>query len=80
MTLNICDTRAEALFLAPVTHQERLTRAATDMLIAAQVKLYGVRGCAEACAYEYGEHPVEACARMNWAIATVDALYGRKAA
>ncbi len=72
--------RAEALFCAPVCCDEPIDRAAADQLIRTQAQLRGCRGCAETVALEYGDHPLEAAARMAWALATVRTHYRRKAA
>lgn len=68
---------AECLFLAPVCCNDPLDRDTTDALIATQLRRHGgVQGCAADCAAEYGEHPLEAAARMNWALYVVAELYG----
>lgn len=85
MSLDVAAVRAECLFLAPVEHHTVLDRAQTDALIAAQIRAHGgVQGCAADFAEEWGHHPVESAARMNWALYVVRELYGtnghRKAA
>jgi hypothetical protein len=68
--------RAEALTMSGVSIAA-LDRAAADAAISATVRaLGGVRNCAEAFAYEFGEHPDLTAERMRGARRAVAALYG----
>ncbi|RSM68042.1 hypothetical protein DMB66_14070 [Actinoplanes sp. ATCC 53533] len=68
-------TGAEALFTSPLQPSEEPTPSQIDAAISASLRAHhGVRGCAAACAAEYGEHPETAARRMRWALAEVDTL------
>jgi hypothetical protein len=68
--------RAEALTISGVS-VAALDRAAADAAISATVRaLGGVRNCAAAFAYEFGEHPDLTAERMRGARSAVAALYG----
>ena len=74
-------TRAEILALSPVSAADRLDRAAADQAIRRTVRRHGgIRRCAAALAYEFGEHPELACQRMSWARQVIAALYRPAAA
>jgi hypothetical protein len=44
--------------------------------VAAALRAYGGRGCAERVAQEYGDHPETAVARMRWARGVVGEVFG----
>jgi hypothetical protein len=68
--------RAEALTMSGVS-MSTLDRAAADVAIRATVRAFGgVRNCAAAFAYEFGEHPDSTAERMRSARQAVAALYG----
>ncbi len=71
----LTDARAEALFASDRQPSEHLTATAIEIAIKDMVKRHGVRGCAACVAFEFGDHPDIAKARMDWAIATVAATY-----
>ena len=67
---------ADALF---VSVMQRSDEPGTDQVrkaIAAAVRAYGDRGCAERVAQEFGDHPETAVSRMRWARAAVDEAFG----
>jgi hypothetical protein len=67
-------SRAEALFTSSLQPSAAPRQADVDAAIRASVRAHhGVRGCAEALAAEYGEHPDVAIARMRWALMMVTA-------
>jgi hypothetical protein len=69
--------RAEALTMSGVS-MSALDRAAADAAIRTTVKAVGgVRNCAAAFAYEFGEHPDITAERMRGARHAVADLYGR---
>jgi hypothetical protein len=69
--------RAEALTMSGVS-MPALDRAAADAAIRATVRAFGgVRNCAAAFAYEFGEHPDITAERMRSARRAVAILYGR---
>jgi hypothetical protein len=43
--------------------------------VAAAVRAYGGRGCAQRVAQEFGDHPETAVARMRWALAVAGAAF-----
>jgi hypothetical protein len=64
--------RAEALFLSSLQPSQmpsldRILTAVIDTLH----ERGGSRGCAAACAAEFGDHPETSAARMRWALAAV---------
>jgi hypothetical protein len=71
-------SRAEALFVSDLPARPGMDHADLDGAIRTAVQKFGgSRGCAAAMAFEYGEHPETATARMRWALATVEAAYPR---
>ncbi len=73
---NILDkARAEALFASLHDPSEPMTAADVEAAVREAVKRFGVRGCAGNVAFEFGDHPEVAQARMDWAIATVAATW-----
>jgi hypothetical protein len=72
--------RAEALFVSSLQssqcpHAEQVREAVTTAL-----RRWGVRGCAERVAGEFGDHPETAVTRMAWALTTVDRTYPTRVA
>jgi hypothetical protein len=67
--------RAEALFASFLQSSELPSAAEVRGAVAATLRRLGIRGCAEAVAGEYGEHPDTAAARMAWALAKVRDTY-----
>lgn len=68
--------RAEALFTSDLAAGTEPSRAEVRAAINAAVrKHHGVKGCACEVAWEYGDHPDAAAARMCWCLATVTALF-----
>ena len=68
-------TGAEALFTSPLQPSGHPTARQIDAAISASLREHhGARGCAAACAAEFGDHPETAVPRMRWALAEVDAL------
>jgi hypothetical protein len=64
--------RAEALFLSDLQPSQNPS---VDRILTAVVEILhergGSRGCAAACAAEFGDHPEAATTRMRWALAAV---------
>jgi hypothetical protein len=76
--IDLTAARSEALFTSSAPTGSELTREQATALIRYEVRRHhGVRGCAVELAAEYGDHPEVAVPRMQWAIATVTALYPR---
>jgi hypothetical protein len=64
--LNINDARCEALFASKLRHSDTPTAAELAEIISTVVRQHGVRGCASFMAWEFGDHPEAAAARMQW--------------
>lgn len=75
MTAVLDVMHAEALFASDLQPSEHLTAREIRVEVMATILRHGVDGCAEILAYESGEHPTQAAARMRWAAATVRAAY-----
>jgi hypothetical protein len=72
--------RVEALFVSAVQPSDLATADQIRLAVRQTVRRHGTRGCAALVAYEFGEHPETALARMRWAAATVHATFtGRHA-
>ena len=67
---------ADALFVSAVQRSDELSRDQVRKAIAAAVRAYGDRGCAERVAQEFGDHPETAVSRMRWARAAVGEAFG----
>jgi hypothetical protein len=81
MRLTICHrtTRAvwaDALFVSVVQRSDEPSGDQVRKAIAAAVRAYGDRGCAERVAQEFGDHPETAVPRMRWARAAADEAFG----
>ena len=64
--LNINEARCEALFVSVLQPSDEPTAAALGELVSAEVRRFGVRGCAGRMAQEFGDHPEAAAERMRW--------------
>ena len=81
MQLTICHrtTRAvwtDALFVSVVQRSDEPSGDQVRKAIAAAMRAYGDRGCAERVAQEFGDHPETAVPRMRWARAAVGEAFG----
>jgi hypothetical protein len=65
--LSISAARADALFVSALQRSEELSTGHVRQAVAAAVRAFGSRGCAERVAQEFGDHPDTAVARMRWA-------------
>lgn len=68
--------RAEALFASVLQHSDRPSPGQVRKAVAAAIRAYGGRGCAELVAQEFGDHPETAVARMRWARGVVGEVVG----
>ena len=68
---------ADALFVSVVQRSDEPSGDQVRKAIAAAVRAYGERGCAERVAQEFGDHPEAAVTRMRWVRAAVDEAFGR---
>ena len=62
---------ADALFASMLQRSDGAGAGQVRKAIAAAMRAYGGRGCAERVAQEFGDHPETAVARMRWARAVV---------
>ncbi len=67
--------RAEALFVSTLQCSEKPGADQVRDAVAATLRRWGIKGCAEEVAVEFGDHPDCAVTRMAWALATVRASY-----
>jgi hypothetical protein len=65
--LSISAARADALFVSALQRSEELSTGHVRQAVAAAVRAFGSRGCAERVAQEFGDHPDTAVTRMRWA-------------
>ena len=65
--LNVNDARCEALFASGLQPSEDPTAAEVAEVISRTVRQFGIRGCADRMAQEFGDHPEAAADRMRWA-------------
>jgi hypothetical protein len=65
--LSISAVRADALFVSALQRSEEPSTGQVRQAVAAAVRAFGGRGCAERVAQEFGDHPETAVARMRWA-------------
>jgi hypothetical protein len=68
-------TRAEALFASSLQRSDDPTPTQVRSAIATTLRNNGARGCAACVAQEFGEHPIEAVARMSWVLAELRIAY-----
>jgi hypothetical protein len=59
--------RAEALFVSALQRYDQPSAGQVQQAVAAAIRAFGPRGCAERVAQEFGDHPETAVARMRWA-------------
>jgi hypothetical protein len=67
--------RAEALFASSLQSSEDPAADQVRRAVSVTLRQFGMRGCAARVAGEYGDRPETAVNRMNWALATVRAVY-----
>ena len=65
--LSIPPFQADALFASAVQRRDEPDPDQVRQAIAAAIRAFGSRGCAERVAQEFGDHPETAVARMRWA-------------
>jgi hypothetical protein len=69
------DVVSEAVFVSALQASERPGAAQVRQVVTRAVREFGVRGCAERVAQEFGDHPDLAVARMRWARGLVEAAF-----
>src|SRR5579864_6540532 len=72
--------RADALFVSVMQRSDEPSGDQVRKAIAAAVRAYGDRGCAERVAQEFGDHPETAVSRMRWARAAAAEAFAAPAA
>jgi len=77
--LSVAAARADALFVSSLQRSEDPTAGQVRQAVAAAVRAFGSRGCAERVAQEFGDHPDAAVARMRWARAAAAAAFAAPA-
>ncbi len=68
----ISAVRTEALFASALQRFDEPTATQIQEAVAAAIREFGRRGCAERVAQEFGDHPEIAITRMRWARGRVD--------
>ena len=66
---------ADALFVSVLQGSDKPEASQVRKAIAAAVRAYGGRGCAQRVAQEFGDHPETAVARMRWARAVTSEVF-----
>ena len=64
--LNINDARCEALFASWLQRSDSPTAERVAEAISRAVRQFGIRGCADQIAQEFGDYPEAAADRMRW--------------
>jgi hypothetical protein len=66
---------ADALFASMLQRSDAPSAGQVQKAVAAAMRAYGGRGCAERVAQEFGDHPEAAVARMRWARGVVGEVF-----
>ncbi len=74
--ISINAVRTEALFVSALQRSDVPSAGQVQQAVAAAVRAFGGRGCAERMAQEFGDHPDTAAARMRWARGVIDETFG----
>jgi hypothetical protein len=74
--LSIRAVRADALFVSALQRSGGPSPGQVREAVAAAVRAFGSRGCAERVAQEFGDHPETAAVRMRWASTAVGEVFG----
>jgi hypothetical protein len=64
--LNVTDARCEALFASGLQPSDAPTASLVAEVISRTVRQFGILGCADRMAQEFGDHPEAAVDRMRW--------------
>ena len=67
--------RAEALFASALQRSDRPSPGQVRKAVAAAIRAYSGRGCAELVAQEFGDHAETAAERMRWARAVASEVF-----
>jgi hypothetical protein len=66
---------ADALFASTLQRSDGPSVGQVRKAVAAAMRVYGGRGCAERVAQEFGDHPETAITRMRWARGVVGEVF-----
>jgi hypothetical protein len=66
---------ADALFASMLQRSDEPSAGQVRKAVAAAMRAYGGRGCAERVAQEFGDHPETAIVRMRWACGVVGEVF-----
>ena len=77
--LSIGAVRADALFVSALQRSGEPSAGQVRQAVAAAVRAFGSRGCAQLVAQEFGDHPEVAVARMRWARKVAGEAFGSSA-
>ena len=77
--LSIGAVRADALFASALQRSGEPSAEQVRQTVAAAVRAFGSRGCAQLVAQEFGDHPEVAVARMRWARKVASEAFGGSA-
>jgi hypothetical protein len=70
---------ADALFVSVLQRCDQPSTGQVQQAVATAVCIFGLRGCAERVAQEFGDHPETAVTRMRWARElAAEAISGRE--
>ncbi len=73
--LRISAGRTDALFVSPLQRSDQPSARQVKEAVAAAIREFGRRGCAERVAQEFGDHPEIAVTRMRWARRMADEAF-----
>ena len=65
--LSVGAARADALFVSDLQRSGEPSAGQVRLAVAAAIRAFGSRGCAERVAQEFGDHPETSALRMRWA-------------
>lgn len=74
--LDVNTARCEALFVSGLQRSDAVTAGAVTHAINGAVRRFGVAGCVNIMAREFGDHPEAARDRMRWCRRVVAELFG----
>jgi hypothetical protein len=77
--ISIGAVRADALFVSALQRSGEPSARQVRQAVAAAVRAFGSRGCAQLVAQEFGDHPEMAVARMRWARKVAGETFGGSA-
>jgi hypothetical protein len=73
--LNVHDTQCEALFASGLQRSDAPTAETVAEAVSRTVRQFGIRGCVNRMAQEFGDHPEAAADRMRWVRRLADQVF-----